>query len=105
LTVEQTQQGRIIAIRGEAELRPQQITVPGDPSSAAFWLVAASIVPGSDITIANVGLNPTRSGVVTALRMMGADIEEIDARTVGGEPVADLRVRHAPLRGIEVPAE
>jgi 3-phosphoshikimate 1-carboxyvinyltransferase len=77
--------------------------VPGDPSSAAFWMVAASIVPGSDVVIENVGLNPTRAGLVTALRLMGADIEEVDARIVGGEPVADLRVRHAALSGIEVP--
>lgn len=103
LTVEETPQGRIISIRGEAEFDPQQITVPGDPSSAAFWMVAASIVPGSDITIANVGLNPTRTGLTTALRMMGADIVELDPRIVGGEPVADLRVRHAPLKAIEVP--
>lgn len=103
LTVEETPQGRIISIRGEAELKPQQITVPGDPSSAAFWMVAASIVPGSDITIANVGLNPTRTGLITALRMMGADIAELNLRIVGGEPVADLRVRHAPLKAIEVP--
>ncbi|MBB5719320.1 3-phosphoshikimate 1-carboxyvinyltransferase [Stakelama sediminis] len=105
LTVEETPEGRIIAITGEAELKPQTITVPGDPSSAAFWMVAASIVPGSDILIRNVGLNATRSGIVTALKMMGADIEEVDARDVGGEPVADLRVRHAPLSGIEVPPE
>ncbi|MCP3729050.1 3-phosphoshikimate 1-carboxyvinyltransferase [Sphingomonas sp. MG17] len=105
LTIEETAQGRIISIRGEAELKPQQITVPGDPSSAAFWLVAASIVPGSDVTIANVGLNPTRTGIITALRMMGADIAEFDSRTVGGEPVADLRVRHAPLSAIEVPPD
>lgn len=103
LTVEEAPRGRIISIRGEAEFRPQQITVPGDPSSAAFWMVAASIVPGSDITIANVGLNPTRTGLTTALRMMGADIVELDPRIVGGEPVADLRVRHAPLKAIEVP--
>lgn len=103
LTVEETPQGRIISIRGEAELKPQQITVPGDPSSAAFWMVAASIVPGSDITIANVGLNPTRTGLITALRMMGADITEVNPRIVGGEPVADLRVRHVPLNAIEVP--
>jgi 3-phosphoshikimate 1-carboxyvinyltransferase len=103
LTVEETPQGRIISIRGEAELKPQRITVPGDPSSAAFWMVAASIVPGSDITIVNVGLNPTRTGLVTALRMMGADIAELNPRIVGGEPVADLRVRHAPLKAIEVP--
>ncbi|WP_326524695.1 3-phosphoshikimate 1-carboxyvinyltransferase [Sphingomonas sp.] len=105
LTVEDSTAGRVISIRGEAELKPQNITVPGDPSSAAFWMVAASIVPGSDVTIENVGLNPTRAGLVTALRLMGADIVEQDARTVGGEPVADLRVRHAALSAIEVPAE
>ncbi|OYX51009.1 MAG: 3-phosphoshikimate 1-carboxyvinyltransferase [Sphingomonas sp. 32-66-10] len=105
LTVEETPQARVISIRGEAELKPQQITVPGDPSSAAFWMVAASIVPGSDIVIANVGLNPTRTGIITALRMMGADITEINAREVGGEPVADLQVRHAPLTAIEVPPD
>lgn len=105
LTVEETPQGRVIAIRGEAELKPQQITVPGDPSSAAFWMVAASIVPGSDIVIANVGLNPTRTGIITALKMMGADITELNAREVGGEPVADLQVRHAPLTAIEVPPD
>ncbi|NTS64421.1 3-phosphoshikimate 1-carboxyvinyltransferase [Sphingomonas sp. HHU CXW] len=101
--VEQTSRGRVISITGEAELRPQQIVVPGDPSSAAFWLVAATIVPDSDVVIENVGLNPTRAGLVTALRMMGADITELDPRTVGGEPVADLRVRHAALNGITVP--
>ncbi len=105
LTVEETPQGRVIAIRGEAELQPQQIAVPGDPSSAAFWMVAASIVPGSDIVIANVGLNPTRTGIITALRMMGADITELNPRSVGGEPVADLQVRHAPLTAIEVPPD
>ncbi|WP_374297199.1 3-phosphoshikimate 1-carboxyvinyltransferase [Sphingomonas sp.] len=105
LTVEDTAEGKRIAIRGEATLRPQSITVPGDPSSAAFWLVAGSIVPGSDITVTNVGMNPTRTGIITALRLMGADITEMDARTVGGEPVADLRVRHAPLTAIEVPPE
>jgi 3-phosphoshikimate 1-carboxyvinyltransferase len=105
LTVEETPQGRVIAIRGEAELKPQQIAVPGDPSSAAFWMVAASIVPGSDIVIANVGMNPTRTGIITALRMMGADITELNAREVGGEPVADLQVRHAALSAIEVPPD
>ena len=103
VTVEETSRGRVIAITGEAELRPQRIVVPGDPSSAAFWMVAATVVPGSDVVIENVGLNPTRAGLVTALRMMGADITELDARTVGGEPVADLRVRHASLSGITVP--
>jgi 3-phosphoshikimate 1-carboxyvinyltransferase len=103
LTVEQSNRGRIISITGEAELKPQDIVVPGDPSSAAFWAVAASIVPGAEVLIANVGLNPTRAGIFTALRLMGADITELDSRTVGGEPVADLLVRHAPLKAIEVP--
>ncbi|MBB5714270.1 3-phosphoshikimate 1-carboxyvinyltransferase [Sphingomonas aerophila] len=97
LTVEPTPEGRVIMLTGEAELKPQTIVVPGDPSSAAFFAVAATIVPGSDITILNVGLNPTRSGLFAALRAMGADIEEVSPRTVGGEPVADLRVRHARL--------
>jgi 3-phosphoshikimate 1-carboxyvinyltransferase len=105
LTVEATNRGRVISIHGEAELKPQQIVVPGDPSSAAFWAVAASIVPGSEVMIANVGLNPTRAGIFTALRMMGADITEVDARTVGGEPVADLIVRHAALTAIDVPPD
>ena len=105
LTVEETPEGRVISLVGEAELKPQHIVVPGDPSSAAFWMVAASIVPGSDIVVENVGLNSTRAGLLAALRMMGADITELDPRTVGGEPVADLRVRHAPLRAIEVPPE
>lgn len=105
LTVEDGPEGKIISIRGEAELKPQHIVVPGDPSSAGFWMVAASIVPGSDVTIANVCMNPTRTGLIQALRMMGASIEALDPREVGGEPVADLRVRHAPLKAIEVPPE
>jgi 3-phosphoshikimate 1-carboxyvinyltransferase len=105
LSVEETPEGRVISLTGEAELKPQDIVVPGDPSSAAFWAVAASIVPGSDITITNVGMNPTRTGLFTALKMMGADIAEQDRRIVGGEPVADLRIRHAPLSAIEVPPE
>lgn len=103
LTVDTDGDGtRHIRIRGEAELRPQIIVVPGDPSSAAFFIVAALIVPGSDVTIANVGLNPTRAGLIAVLQAMGGDIELLDAREVGGEPVADLRVRHSPLRGIDV---
>lgn len=105
LQIEESSEGRIISLRGEAELRPQSITVPGDASSAAFWAVAASIVPGSDVTIINVGMNPTRTGVFTALKAMGADITELDSRIVGGEPVADLRVRHAPLSALEVPPD
>src|SRR3546814_13952938 len=80
---------RHIRIRGEAELKPQTITVPGDPSSAAFFIVAALVVPGSDVTIANVGLNPTRAGLIEVLKQMGGDIALLNARTVGGEPVAD----------------
>ncbi len=93
---------KVIAIHGEADLKPMDVVVPGDPSSAAFFMVAATLVPGSDLTILNVGLNPTRAGLLAVLRQMGADIEELDAREVGGEPVADLRVRHAALTGIDV---
>jgi 3-phosphoshikimate 1-carboxyvinyltransferase len=91
---------RWISVMGEAELQPQTIVVPGDPSSAAFFIVAALLVPGSDVTIANVGLNPTRAGLVEVLQAMGGDIELLDPREVGGEPVADLRVRHSLIRGI-----
>jgi len=93
---------RIIRLTGEAEFKPQQIVVPGDPSSAAFFVVAALIVPGSDLVIENVGLNPTRAALFDVLRQMGGAIEEIDRREVGGEPVADLHVRHSALTGIEV---
>jgi len=102
LSIEDADGERVIRITGQPELKPQIIDVPGDPSSAAFFAVVASIVPGSDLVIENVGLNPTRSGIYTVLREMGASIEELDAREVGGEPVADLRVRHAPLTGVEV---
>lgn len=101
LSVEEVAGVRHIRLMGEAELAPQTITVPGDPSSAAFFAVAASIVPGSAVRIANVGLNPTRAGLFALLRAMGGDVEEVDARTVGGEPVADLIVRHAALTAIE----
>ena len=93
---------RWISVMGEAELQPQTIVVPGDPSSAAFFIVAALLVPGSDVTITNVGLNPTRAGLVEVLQAMGGDIELLDPREIGGEPVADLRVRHGLLRGIAV---
>lgn len=105
LTIGEEGGARVIAIEGEAELRPQEMAVPGDPSSAAFFLVAASIVPGSDIVIEQVCLNPTRTGLITVLRAMGAAIEELNPRSIGGEPVADLRVRHAPLTGVSVPPE
>ncbi|HOB15056.1 MAG TPA: 3-phosphoshikimate 1-carboxyvinyltransferase, partial [Novosphingobium sp.] len=102
LEVEEVAGERIIRIRGEAELTPQTIEVPGDPSSAAFFIVAALIVPGSELLIQNVGLNPTRAGIVHVLRQMGGDITEVNPREVGGEPVADLLVKHSALTGIEV---
>jgi len=103
LTVEVDSSGtRTIRIRGEAELKPQVIEVPGDPSSAAFFMVAALIVPGSELTIENVGLNPTRAGLIEVLRQMGGSIEELNRREVGGEPVADLLVKHSVLKGITV---
>jgi 3-phosphoshikimate 1-carboxyvinyltransferase len=94
---------RHIRIRGQGELTGQDIIVPGDPSSAAFPLVAALIVPGSDVTIANVLMNPTRTGLILTLQEMGADIEVMNARSAGGEDVADLRVRHSHLKGVTVP--
>ncbi|MGN6500993.1 MAG: 3-phosphoshikimate 1-carboxyvinyltransferase, partial [Tsuneonella sp.] len=102
LEVEEIGGERVIRLRGEADLQPQTIDVPGDPSSAAFFMVAATLVEGSDLTIENVGLNPTRAGLIGVLRQMGASIEELNWREVGGEPVADLRVRHARLSGIDV---
>ncbi|MFZ4689636.1 MAG: 3-phosphoshikimate 1-carboxyvinyltransferase [Polymorphobacter sp.] len=105
LTVAESPQGRVITLTGEAELCPQTITVPGDPSSAAFPMVAALIVPGSDVTIANVGMNPTRAGLVKVLQAMGGDIAILNRRDVGGEPVADLRVRHSALTGIDLPGD
>jgi 3-phosphoshikimate 1-carboxyvinyltransferase len=102
LEVEEVDGERVIRICGEADLKPQNVVVPGDPSSAAFFIVAALITEGSDLIIENVGLNPTRAGLIQVLRDMGGQIEELDRREVGGEPVADLRVRHSALTGIEV---
>lgn len=93
---------QVISITGPVDLEPCDVVVPGDPSSAAFFAVAASVVPGSDLVIENVGLNPTRDGIYKLLDQMGANIEKLDAHEVGGEPVADLRVRHARLSGVEV---
>ena len=97
--------GRHITVEGYPELTAAPITVPGDPSSAAFPLVAALIVPGSDVTIGNVGLNPTRAGLIASLREMGADITLQKQRTEGGEPVADLHVRAGSLKGADIPPE
>ena len=102
LTVETDSDGvRTISIRGEAELKPQAITVPGDPSSAAFPAVAALIVPGSSVTISNVGMNTTRAGLFTVLKAMGARIDFGQQRVVGGEPVADLIIEASALTAIE----
>lgn len=93
-----------ISLKGGGKLTGCNIDVPADISSAAFFLVAASITPGSDITLTHVGVNPTRTGVIDILKLMGANLELLNRREVGGEPVADIRVRHAELRGIEIPA-
>jgi 3-phosphoshikimate 1-carboxyvinyltransferase len=98
---ELTREGDVISIRGEAELKPQHIIVPGDPSSAAFPVIAALLVAGSDIIVANIGINGTRTGLINVLKMMGGDLQLINERSVGGEPVADLIVRHSALHGIE----
>ncbi|MBD9637727.1 3-phosphoshikimate 1-carboxyvinyltransferase [Ensifer sp. ENS07] len=106
LTVETDVSGvRTIRLDGRGKLTGQEIDVPGDPSSAAFPLVAALIVPGSDITITNVLMNPTRTGLILTLKEMGGDIEVIGSRQVGGEDVGDLRVRHSELSGVTVPEE
>ncbi len=90
------------SVVGRTTLRGQAVIVPGDISSAAFWLVAAAIVPGSDLTIENVGINPTRTGILDVLQQMGADITLENERDAAGEPVADLRVRYGPLTGCEI---
>ena len=102
LWIEEENGERAIRIRGEADLAPQTIEVPGDPSSAAFFAVAALLVPGSDLIIENVGLNATRAGLFEVLRQMGGQVEELERREVGGEPVADLRIRHSTLTGVAV---
>ncbi len=90
-------------LRGGQRLRATDIVVPADFSSAAFFLVAASIIPGSELRLKQVGLNPRRTGLLHALRLMGADITEENPAEQGGEPVADLVVRHAPLKGARIP--
>ncbi|KEF43344.1 MAG: 3-phosphoshikimate 1-carboxyvinyltransferase [Cyanobium sp. CACIAM 14] len=94
--------GTEVRVRPGAVLRGQRVVVPGDISSAAFWLVAGAITPGADLTIENVGLNPSRTGILEVLLGMGAAIEVLRAREVAGEPVGDLRVRHSPLRAFAI---
>jgi 3-phosphoshikimate 1-carboxyvinyltransferase len=104
LTVEETEEGRVITLTGQPELKAQKIVVPRDPSSAAFPVCAAIITEGSDVLVPNIGLNDTRAGLFTTLREMGADLEYENLREEGGEPVADLRAKYSPnLKGIEVP--
>jgi 3-phosphoshikimate 1-carboxyvinyltransferase len=104
ITVEDSPEGHVITLNGQPELNPQNITVPRDPSSAAFPVCAALICEGSDVLVPNIGLNPTRAGLFTTLREMGADLSYENERVEGGEPVADLRARFSPnMVGIEVP--
>jgi len=97
--------GRKISLTGQPELVPAAVAVPADPSSAAFPMVAALIVPGSDVFLPDVMTNPLRTGLIATLREMGAAIEEDEIRHDGGEAMAGFRVRHSALRGVEVPAE
>jgi 3-phosphoshikimate 1-carboxyvinyltransferase len=97
--------GERICIEGGHTLHGINIDVPADISSAAFFLVGASIAPGSDLLLAHVGMNPTRTGIIEILQRMGADITVTNEHEMGGEPVADLRVRSAPLSGIEIPPQ
>lgn len=101
--VELTRDGAAVTLRGGQALRATVIDVPADISSAAFFLVGASVAAGSELVLEHVGINPTRTGVIEILRLMGADIAVLNPREVGGEPVAELRVRAAALRGIAVP--
>lgn len=97
--------GSTVTVRSGGELTATSIDVPADISSAAFFMVGASIAEGSDITLQHVGINPTRIGVINILRAMGGDIEVLNEREVGGEPVADIRVRSARLKGIHIPED
>lgn len=104
LTIKEVEGARHIAIEGQHELKAQQFAIPGDPSSAAFPMAAALLAEGSDITIENIMLNPTRTGLITTLLEMGANISIENRRLAGGEEVGDLRVRYSQLHGVRVPA-
>jgi len=105
IRIEETGHQRRISVTGQPELSGQHVHVPADPSSAAFFVVAATLIEGSDITIERISTNPLRSGILDVLREMGADITMSKADDLNGEPVADLRVRAAALTGIEIPAD
>jgi 3-phosphoshikimate 1-carboxyvinyltransferase len=96
--------GRRITVTGPAELEGRDVIVPADPSSAAFLIAAALLVPGSDVTVEGVLINPTRTGLYTTLKEMGADVTFLNEREEGGEPVADIRARYSQLSGVDVPA-
>ncbi len=100
-----TTDGPTRCVRGGGRLTACAVDVPADISSAAFFLVGAAIAPGSELTLQHVGVNPTRTGVLNILRAMGADLALVNPRDVGGEPVADIVVRHAPLHGIHIPED
>jgi 3-phosphoshikimate 1-carboxyvinyltransferase len=97
--------GNEVRIQGGGRLKACHIDVPADISSAAFFLVGASICPGADLVLRHVGINPTRTGVLNILKLMGANIETLREYEAGGEPVADLRVRYAPLKGVRIPED
>ena len=105
ISVEKTDEGRVITLTGQPELKPQTVAVPRDPSSAAFPTCAALIVKGSEIFVPGVSQNTTRNGIYTTLVEMGADIAFENPREEGGEPVADLRVKYSQLHGVTVPPE
>ena len=105
VVVEDLAEGRRITVGGHADLQPQSVTVPGDPSSAAFPLVSALVVPGSNITISGICTNPTRTGLLSTLKEMGAELEFSNVRTECGEPVADITARSSSLSGVDVPPD
>ncbi|HUJ98888.1 MAG TPA: 3-phosphoshikimate 1-carboxyvinyltransferase [Stellaceae bacterium] len=105
LAVDDGPEGRRIRLKGQPELKAADLAVPGDPSSAAFPAIAALLVPGSEVVIEGVGVNPLRTGLFDTLTEMGAELSLLQERIEAGEPVADLRLRTSALRGVEVPAE
>jgi 3-phosphoshikimate 1-carboxyvinyltransferase len=103
ITIEESGAGRRIALEGQPDLTGAEVVVPADPSSAAFPLVAALVTPGSDVVVENVMMNPLRTGLISTLLEMGAAIEFLNERDIGGESVADIRAAYGPLKGVEVP--
>jgi 3-phosphoshikimate 1-carboxyvinyltransferase len=100
-----TRHHNTVCVKGGGQLKAARIAIPADISSAAFFLVGAAIAPDADLTLREVGINPTRTGVINILQQMGARLEVLNKRMYGGEPVADLRVRSGALKGIEIPLD